>query len=121
LRTVKYAKISGETGAWPPPDKTLVIERSSLEYLGATIGDTIIVETSSEKEREMEIVGTAHDLSGMPASLSNAPTGFISRDTLEWLGESRDFSQLLYIVAENELDKAHIEAVGELIEKKVRE
>lgn len=115
----KIAKVWPEKGQWPPPDKKLVIERSSLEKLGLKIGDSMTVEDSNKKLRTMQIVGTAHDLGGMPAGLSNGAAGFISRNTLQWLGEdTRDFNQMLYIVAEGKMDEAHIEAVGKEIQKK---
>jgi putative ABC transport system permease protein len=56
---------------------------------------------------------------GPPASVTGSPTGFVNRDTLEWLNEPRDYTQLSFTVAEQPLDKQHIEAVGELIRNKI--
>ena len=114
----EISKVWPEAGEWPPPDKKLVIERASLPVMGAEIGNTVIIQTSDEKEREMEIVGSALNQGGHPAALTSQPSGFISRDTLEWLGEDRNFNRLLFVVAEDKMDKAHIEAVGDLIENK---
>lgn len=108
-------KVRPESGKWPPPDEKLVIERSSLQLMGAAIGDEVIVQTSEEKERFMEIVGTAHDLSGPPAALTGQPAGFVSRETLEWLDEPRDYNRLLYTVSQHQTDRDHIELVGDTI------
>jgi putative ABC transport system permease protein len=111
--------VTPEAGDWPPPKKSLVIERAALEsVIGAEIGDTLYIETSDDDIVEMEIVGTAVNLNGPPAALSGQASGFVSRETLEWLDESRDYNQLLFIVAENTTDEAHIESVADLIEAK---
>jgi putative ABC transport system permease protein len=115
----KINKVTPEQGVWPPPDQQLVLERTALSVMGVEIGDAITVKTVDGKEKSMEIVGTAHSQSGPPASLTGQPEGFISRDTLEWLGESRDFSRVYFTVAENSDDIAHIEDVAELVIKKI--
>jgi hypothetical protein len=106
-------------GAWPPPDKQIVMELTSLEWLGVEVGDTIFIETSEGKVRSMQIAGMGRYQNGPPASMSGTPTGFVNRDMLEWLDEARDFNQLAFTVAENPMDKDHIEAVGETIRKKI--
>jgi putative ABC transport system permease protein len=37
---------AAQTGAWPPPPHELLMERSSLEMIGAQVGDSLIVETA---------------------------------------------------------------------------
>jgi putative ABC transport system permease protein len=116
---MKIAIIQPQAGTWPPPDKKLVIERAALGIMGAKIGDPVIVETDGGKEKVMEIAGTAHDQSSPPASVSRQVSVFINRDTLEWLGEPRDYNRLYYIVAEHKTDKNHVEDVGNLIRNKL--
>ncbi len=116
---MKIRKIRPQVGAWPPPNNQLLVERTSLSWMGAEIGDTIIVETAKGQERVMQIAGTVYDQGGPPTALLGQANGYISRDTLEWLDESRDFNQLNYVVAENKSDVAHIQAVGDLIRRKI--
>ncbi len=113
------SKILPKGGEWPPPDKTMLMEMRSLEWLGAEIGDTIYIETSKGKIRVMEISGIVRDQNGPPASITGVPDGYVNRETLDWLNESRDFTQLAFTVAENPLDRDHIESVGELIRSKI--
>ena len=56
----------------------------------------------------MRVAGTAHDLSQIASFFRGVAYGYISMDSLEWLGETRDFNQLKFVVAENRLDKAHV-------------
>ena len=68
-------RVIPKEGAWPPPDKQLVLELNSLAWLGAELGDTIFAETAEGKIRPMEIVGEGRYQSGPPVSMSGTPTG----------------------------------------------
>ena len=116
---MEISKIIPKGGAWPPPDKQMLMDTTSLEYLEIELGAPIFVETAEGKVRQMEITGLVRDQNGPPASMTGIPTGYINRETLEWLSEPRDFTRLAYTVAENPLDKAHIETVGDQIRNKI--
>jgi putative ABC transport system permease protein len=107
------------SGAWPPPKRELLVERASLPLTNAEVGDTVVIETPDGKQRQMRIAGLAHDMNKEPASFSGRVYGYITFDTLEWLGFSRDFNQLHIIVAENETDKEHIQAVADQVQDKI--
>ena len=113
------SKVIPKGGAWPPPDKQMLMELTSLEWLGAEIGDVIQVETAEGKIRTMDIAGVVRSQNGPPASVSGQPTAFINQETLEWLGEARNLNRLNFIVAENDLDRDHIREVGDLIRNKI--
>ena len=116
---MQISRILPKGGAWPPPDKAMLMEMRSLEYLGAEIGDTVYVETGDGKVRTMEISGIVRDQNGPPASITGVPSAYVNRDTLDWLNESRDYTQLAYTVAENANDREHIKSVGEIIRNKI--
>ena len=113
-------RVNPQAGAFPPPEQTMLIERASLvESLGlgdVAIGDTLIIEPPDGKQREIQVSGTLHDLSQLPAFINGSGYAYITYDTLEWLGEPRDFNQLVYVVAEDKLNEEHVQAVGKLIE-----
>lgn len=116
-------KLKPQEGKYPPDRRELIIERASFSAalgLGdAEIGDTLLIEPPDGKQRELKIVGSVHDLSQLPAFINGAGYGYISYETLEWLGEPRDYNQLLYVVAENKLDYDHIQAVGKQIQDRL--
>jgi putative ABC transport system permease protein len=114
---IRLSKIAPAGGAWPPPKRELLIERSSLSTINAQVGDTILIETPDGKQRHMRIAGLAHDISKGQTNLM--AFGYISFDTLEWLGFSRDFDELFILVAENEGDKDHIQAVADRVQDKI--
>jgi putative ABC transport system permease protein len=116
---MRLNKIAPVSGAWPPPKRELLIERASLAVLNVDVGDTLVIETTDGKQRRMRIAGVAHDINKTPANWGGTPNGYITFDTLEWLGFSRDFDVLYIRVAENESDKEHVQAVADRVGDKI--
>ena len=101
---VRVNRIWPQDGAWPPPEREILIERAALQVIRAEMGDVVLIETPDEKQREMRIAGTVHDLAQMPAQMDNSPYGYVSFDTLEWFGEPYGFNEL-HVVARNRDDE----------------
>jgi len=116
---IRVHKLMPERGAWPPPKRELLIERASLTLTNAVVGDTVVVETPDGKQRRMRIAGLAHDMNKPPAAFVGSPFGYITFETLEWLGFPRYFNQLHIVVAEKETDKDHIQATADRIQDKI--
>jgi len=116
---MRLNKIAPVSGAWPPPPNSLLLERSALELANAQVGDTVVVERADGRLRELPILGLVHDMNREPPQFSGRPVAFVTLDTLEWLGFSRDFDELHLLVAGDTLDKAHIKAVARQVEDKV--
>lgn len=87
-------KILPVSGAWPPPEGTLLIERGSMEYLSLKDGQQITIKISDGKRRTLTISGVAHDLYHMPAFLEGTVYGFITDDTLQRLGQDVAYNEL---------------------------
>jgi putative ABC transport system permease protein len=118
---IKIDRFDSEAGQWPPPDNELLIERSALGLLKAELGDTLIVKTPDGKEREMRIAGLAHDLNAQMYVFDGVAIGYITTDTLKWLGQSQDYNELRILVADNTDDREHIQAVANKARDKVED
>ncbi len=116
---IRVNKVRPESGAWPPPEHEMLVERMSLEFAEAEVGDVVLVKTPGGKKRQVRIAGLTHDLSQRPAIFDGVVYGYLTFDTLEWLGERRDFDELHIVVAENADDKEHIKRVAKKVQKKV--
>jgi putative ABC transport system permease protein len=92
-------------GAWPPPAREILIERSALPLLNTGVGDTLRIEMPSEQQRELRVSGVVHDLVQVPASFDGTPYGYIHMDTLTWLGEPYGLNEL-HVVAADAADEA---------------
>jgi putative ABC transport system permease protein len=95
--------IRPESGAWPPPEREILIERVALPLIRAQVGDVVRIETPDERQRDLRIAGTVHDPAQLPAQFDNTPYGYISFDTLAWFGEPHGFNEL-YVVANDAAD-----------------
>lgn len=116
-------KIKPQAGAFPPKEREVLIERASLSpVLGFTdigIGDTLTVEAPNGKQRQLQISGTVHDMSQLPAFINGAGYGYITYATLEWLGEPRNYNQVVFVVKDNKTDYAHINDVAKKVESRL--
>lgn len=106
-------------GQWPPPLKGLLLERASLSLAGAGTGDTVTVETAGGRFKDLEVAGIVHDLNNPPAVFQGTPYGYVTLDTLEWLGFPRSFDELHLLVAERQQDKEHIQQVADRVKDKI--
>jgi putative ABC transport system permease protein len=116
---IQINKVRPVSGVWPPPEGELLIERASLSLTNRVLGDMALIETSNGKQRQLRIAGLVHDLNQFPAQFIGIAYGYISFDTLEWLGQSRTFNRLHLTVAENEYDKEHVQDVANDVRDKL--
>jgi putative ABC transport system permease protein len=115
-------KINYESGAWPPPPETMLMERASLPLTNADVGDTVTIEMANGKTREILIAGITHDMNKMPAAFVGMTYGYVTYDTLEWLGYPRTYNELQLLVASQNPDEisAVVSAVEDKVEKSGR-
>lgn len=106
---------------WPPSPGTILIERSSLKELDDSllIGEPVLIEMESGKQRQLTFVGEAHDLTEFPSEFSGSIYGYITPQTLKQLIGSTGYDRLLFVVAENSADTTHIQQVAQQIVDKV--
>ena len=103
-------KIWADSGAWPPPERAILIERAALQVLQTDVGNTLQLEMPNGQQRTLPIVGLVHDLAQLPAQIDGTPYGYINFETLEWLGEPYGFNEL-NLVTTNATDKEFVQDV----------
>lgn len=104
-------------GAWPPPDRALLLERASLGKARAALGETVTLALPGQRARRLPIAGLTHDLSLPPAVIAGQAFGYITFDTLEWLGGPGGYNQMSFVVEGDRTDEAHIRAVAARVER----
>jgi len=107
-------KIRSVSGAWPPAEHTLLIERSSIGATGLVVGDSLVLETPTGREQEMEVGGTVHDLTIVSGELLSQVTfGYMTMETAVWLGLREQFTEIKIVVADEPLNVNHIQDVAQ--------
>lgn len=74
------------SGAWPPPDGTLAIERSSLDFAGTFLGDSVAVADSSAVPQLAPVAAVVRDVSLAPGWMEHLVYAWATTRTLERLG-----------------------------------
>jgi len=116
---IRLDKLLYQTGVYPPRDKELLIERSSLPFLQADVGERVTLKLADDTIREMQIVGIVHDNSLGPANELEL-TSYVTLETLSWLHEPVDMNRLLITVEENVLSKTHVEEIAQRAADQIR-
>jgi putative ABC transport system permease protein len=106
-------------GQWSPGKEEIVIERNSMAYLKAEPGDMLLVELDDGRFRSLTIIGLAHDVDVPDAQFADIAFGYVSMETLAWLGGNAQFTQLHFTVSENREDEAVIRVVGDIVTRKI--
>lgn len=97
-------------GAWPPPDGTMLMERSAGQILKVATGKSVVVKTLHGQPRAVPIVGAVHDPGLAPAWREREGYGYITRGTLAMLGEPATLGELRVAVSEHRFELAAVEA-----------
>jgi putative ABC transport system permease protein len=92
--SMRLNRFRHEGGAWPPPEGSMLIERTAERMLEAGPGQSVRVKTPHGQAREVAIRGVVHDPSLAPAWQERAGYGYITRETLAWLGEAPVLDEL---------------------------
>ena len=104
-KDIRVNKLKMMEGAWPPPDKGVLFERSSLSAFPVKVGDVLRVEAPDGKQRELRVAGLVHDISQIPSFFSGVLNGYITFNTLEALGEIRELDTMVVQTANAPDDK----------------
>ncbi|MHB1405264.1 MAG: ABC transporter permease [Desulfitobacteriaceae bacterium] len=115
FNTMRINTFRPESGAWPPPEGSILLEKEALPLVNAKVGDAYRVQTPNGSKRDVTISGLVHDPGLAPAWQEQTVYGYITPSTLAWLGESSTLHLLKITVKEQPQDVAAIEhTVGEL-------
>jgi putative ABC transport system permease protein len=109
------ARFDVEQGAWPPAAGSLLIERSGVEMLGASVGGPLSVEIGSGPAHTLTVSGVVHDASLAPSWQENTAYGFTTPATIQALGGSPTLDEVRVVLAGRPDDAAVIDAQAQQI------
>lgn len=98
-------------GPWPPPDGQWVIERSSLDFAGATVGEAASLRRPGAEPQAMTVAGLVRDVSLAPGWMDHVVYGYATPATLQRLGAPPGFDELQLRVRDERADRAAIRRI----------
>lgn len=103
--------IQRNAGAWPPRAKQLYLDRGSLKFSKAQIGDEVEIKLSDETIRKINLAGVVTDgYAGMASALSIY--GAVNMETLEYFHEPIGCNSILLTVKDTNATKADVETIA---------
>jgi putative ABC transport system permease protein len=119
-KDIRINQYTLEQGSAEPGIREIVLERQTAQLLGATLGGMIVVEMPDNRRYNLKVSGIVHDIYVMPMALLGQATGYVSMETLEWMGQRAYYSRL-DIITKGEIDKKSVLAIGDEIRDRVVE
>ncbi len=107
---IRLNTFTRDSGAWPPPTGSILIERQAVDFLRKGEGGSLTVRMPRGSTRAVPISGIVHDTTLAPAWQEQTGYGYISRDTLASLGEPPVLDELRILLEGNPQDTALIDA-----------
>ncbi|HEY1408612.1 MAG TPA: ABC transporter permease, partial [Promineifilum sp.] len=95
----------------PPPDGSILLERSIVPILGVARGDVMAIRTIGGETEDLTIAGFVNDLAVAPTTVQPVAYGYISDETAAQLGIQGDYNQLAITVSTPAPDRAAVESV----------
>ena len=105
-------RLQPEIGEWPPADGNLIIERSSLVYAGASVGQPIMLSYGSGSPMPINVTGILRDVSLAPGWMDHVVYGFVTQATLEKLGAPSTFNELQIRVRDTSADRDAVRRIA---------
>ena len=91
---IEVYKVFPVAGEWPPTGDNILVERASLAYTEAAIGDLVVLETRDGRRHTVLVSGTAHDMNIPPVQFTGVPYLYAPLGLLDSFGYERAFDEL---------------------------
>lgn len=97
-----------EQGVGTPGVREVLLERRSATALGVALGDTLTIQLPNKNRYELTVVGIVHDLSKVPPFLFRETAGYVTLDTLVWMGQTPTYNRLDIVTSEPSSSRDHV-------------
>src|SRR4051812_12283607 len=114
-------KLSAERGTWPPRDGEIVLERSSLDFAGASLGAPISLQVGANAAHSLTVTGVARDVGLPPGWMDHVVYGFVTPATLAQLGARSSFDELQIVVRDTSLDRDAVRTLAAAIKATIEQ
>ena len=108
FESIQINQIFVEKGTAAPERGEVFLERKTADYLNLDAGEKLQVRLpGTTRTWNLDVTGIVHDLHAIPPELLLQTNGYISLETLQWMGLGRWYNALLFTVQDNTYDKEY--------------
>ncbi|TDP72725.1 FtsX-like permease family protein [Roseateles toxinivorans] len=105
-------RLHPDSGSWPPRDGEWLIERSSLEFSGASVGEPALLKLGQGEAQPLALGGVVRDVSLAPGWMEHLVYGYATPATLARLGAPAAFNELQFRVRDAAPDRAAVRRIA---------
>ena len=106
MRLATFARLEGD---FPPPRGTMLIDHMALSLVDAKVGESVVIKTPHGAPATVRLSGVVWDSGLAPAGMERTVWGYITPETLAFLGETGGLDQIKIIAAEDPMNAAALE------------
>lgn len=108
--------IAGQT---TPQKREVLLEHDALHHIDTGVGNLLEFQLPDGSTKTMPVVGIVQDTAAGAGDFLASPYGYITTDTLQYLGQPDLFNRALVIVSEDGDNILHIREVGAELKNKL--
>jgi putative ABC transport system permease protein len=102
-----------------PKKREVLLEQDALKHIDMGVGGMLEFELPDGTTKTMPVVGIVQDIGGSAGDFLASPTGYITKDTLPYLGQPELFNRAVVTVSEGGDDISHIRDMGAALKDKI--
>jgi putative ABC transport system permease protein len=102
-----------------PADKQVLLESKVLDDISAKVGDNLEFQLPNGSIKTMVVAGIVQDQTTAAGDFLASPLGYITMDTLPWLGQPPIYNRLFVTVDGDSNDIDHIREVSAIVSDKL--
>ncbi|HLO33213.1 MAG TPA: ABC transporter permease [Anaerolineales bacterium] len=102
-----------------PKKREVLLEQDALQHLDTGVGGLLEFQLPDGSSKTLPVVGIVQDTAAGAGDFLASPYGYITMDTLPYLGQPELFNRALVVVSEGGDDIFHIRAMGAKLKDKL--
>ncbi|MFN8425347.1 MAG: ABC transporter permease [Anaerolineales bacterium] len=106
-------------GAAIPNKREVLLEQNALKDLDVQVGDLLEFQLPDGSTKTLPVTGIVQDTASAAGDFLASPTGYITMDTLPYLGQPESFNRTLVTVTGDGDDIAYVREVGAALKDKL--
>lgn len=106
-------------GATEPKKRELLLEQDALDHVAVGVGGLLEFQLPDGSTKTLPVVGIVRDTAAGAGDFLASPSGYITMDTLQYMGQPKLFNRGLVTVSGDGDDISHIREVGAVVKDKI--